>query len=72
MRGTQDLIRGLQKYIEDWGLVSEQLKQLDKEAKVEVDAAVKETKAVLEQELKNLWTDIYYKGTEPPAMTMSG
>lgn len=72
MRGTQDLIRGLQKYIEDWGLVSEQLKQLDKEAKVEVDAAVKETEAVLEQELKNLWTDIYYKGTEPPAMTMSG
>lgn len=72
MRGTQDLIRGLQKHIEDWGLVSEQLKQLDKEAKVEVDAAVKETKAVLEQELKNLWTDIYYKGTEPPAMTMSG
>ena len=42
---TQDPIRGLQKYIEDWGLVSEQLKQLDKEAKAEVDPAVEDAKA---------------------------
>ncbi|KIM47212.1 hypothetical protein M413DRAFT_7776 [Hebeloma cylindrosporum] len=69
MRSTQDPIRGLQKYIEDWGLASEQeLKQLDKEAKAEVDAAVAEAKASPEPELKDLWTDIYYKGTEPPKM----
>jgi len=69
MRSTKDPIRGLQKYIEAWGLASEQeLKQLDKEAKAEVDAAVDEAKASPEPELKDLWTDIYYKGTEPPTM----
>ncbi|KAH7903759.1 mitochondrial pyruvate dehydrogenase E1 component beta subunit, partial [Hygrophoropsis aurantiaca] len=40
MRSTQDPIRGLQRNIEEWGLASEQeLKQLDKEAKAEVDEA---------------------------------
>jgi len=71
IRSTQDPIRGLQKYIEDWGLASEQeLKRFDKEAKAEVDAAVEEAKASPELEPKDLWTDIYYKVTEPP--TMSG
>ncbi|KAJ7676471.1 dehydrogenase E1 component-domain-containing protein [Mycena rosella] len=69
MRSTQDPIRGLQRYIEEWGLASEQeLKQLDKNAKAEVDAAVEEAKASPEPLLKDLWTDIYYKGTEPPYM----
>lgn len=69
MRSTQDPIRGLQRYIEDWGLASEQdLKALDKEAKNEVDEAVEEAKKSREPELKDLWTDIYYKGTEPPFM----
>ncbi|KAF8065400.1 mitochondrial pyruvate dehydrogenase E1 component beta subunit [Lyophyllum atratum] len=69
MRSTQDPIRGLQRYIEEWGLASEhELKQLDKDAKAEVDAAVLEAKASPEPELKDLWTDIYYKGTEPPTM----
>jgi pyruvate dehydrogenase E1 component alpha subunit len=54
MRSTQDPIRGLQKYIEDWRLASEQeLKQFDKEAKAEVNAAV-EAKASPEPELKDL------------------
>ncbi|KAF8649927.1 hypothetical protein AX16_005484, partial [Volvariella volvacea WC 439] len=54
MRSTKDPIRGLQRYIEEWGLATEQeLKKLDKEAKAEA---------------KDLWTDIYYKGTEPPYM----
>ncbi|KAH0826867.1 mitochondrial pyruvate dehydrogenase E1 component beta subunit [Lanmaoa asiatica] len=45
MRSTQDPIRGLQRYIEEWGLATEQeLKQFDKEAKVEVDQAVEEAK----------------------------
>ncbi|KAJ7590840.1 mitochondrial pyruvate dehydrogenase E1 component beta subunit [Mycena floridula] len=69
MRSTQDPIRGLQRYIEDWGLATEQeLKQLDKDAKAEVDAAVEEAKASPEPSPEDLWPDIYYKGTEPPFM----
>jgi len=69
MRSTRDPIRGLQRYIEDWGLATEQeLKQLDKDAKAEVDAAVEEAKASPEPRVEDLWTDIYYKGTEPPFM----
>jgi len=69
MRSTQDPIRGLQKYIEDWGVADEQeLKQLDREAKATVDKAVEEAKASPEPAVKDLWTDIYYKGTEPPLM----
>jgi len=69
MRSTQDPIRGLQKYIEDWGLASEdELKKIDRDAKAEVDKAVEEAKASSEPALKDLWTDIYYKGTEPEFM----
>jgi len=69
MRSTQDPIRGLARNIEEWGLATEQeLKLLDKEAKAEVDAAVEEAKTSPEPLLKDLWTDIYYKGTEPPFM----
>lgn len=69
MRSTQDPIRGLQRYIEEWGLASEQdLKQLDKEAKSEVDQAVEESKASPFPRSEDLWTDIYYKGTEPALM----
>jgi len=69
MRSTQDPIRGLQKNIEEWGVATEQeLKLLDKEAKATVDAAVAEAKESPEPRLEDLWTDIYYKGTEPPSM----
>ncbi|KAL0946371.1 hypothetical protein HGRIS_012602 [Hohenbuehelia grisea] len=69
MRSTQDPIRGLQRYIEEWGVASEQeLKQLDKDAKSEVDQAVEEAKASPEPLTKDLWTDIYYNGTQPPYM----
>ncbi|KAI5990552.1 mitochondrial pyruvate dehydrogenase E1 component beta subunit [Pisolithus orientalis] len=69
MRSTQDPIRGLQRYIEDWGLATEQeLKQLDKEAKGEVDQAVEEAKTSPIPRSEDLWTDIYYKGTEPSFM----
>ncbi|KAF8552449.1 thiamine diphosphate-binding protein [Imleria badia] len=69
MRSTQDPIRGLQRYIEEWGLATEQeLKQLDKDAKAEVDQAVEEAKQSHEPLAKDLWTDIYYKNTEPPYM----
>lgn len=87
MRSTQDPIRGLQRYIEEWGLASEEeLKvcdfvyfalvrhrcltpqRIEKEAKAEVDRAVEEAKASPEPEPKDLWTDIYYAGTEPSFM----
>jgi pyruvate dehydrogenase E1 component alpha subunit len=69
MRSTQDPIRGLQRNIEEWGVATEQeLKQLDKEAKATVDAAVAEAKESPEPGPEDLWTDIYYKGTEPPSM----
>ncbi|KZT44002.1 hypothetical protein SISSUDRAFT_1124175 [Sistotremastrum suecicum HHB10207 ss-3] len=69
MRSTQDPIRGLQRYIEEWGVASEEdLKAIDKQAKQEVDRAVEEAKESPEPEVKDLWTDIYYKGTEPPFM----
>lgn len=41
---------------------------LDKEAKTTVDEAVEEAKKSPEPGLKDLWTDIYYKGTEPSFM----
>ena len=45
MRSTQDPIRGLQRYIEEWGLATEEeLKKFDKEAKIEVDKAVEEAR----------------------------
>lgn len=69
MRSTQDPIKGLQKYIEEWGLASEEeLKEIDKKAKQEVDIAVEEAKQCAEPKLKDLWTDIYYAGTEPATM----
>jgi Pyruvate/2-oxoglutarate dehydrogenase complex, dehydrogenase (E1) component, eukaryotic type, alpha subunit len=86
MRSTQDPIRGLQRYIEEWGLATEQelkvctilqylflnlpspRQQIDKAAKAEVDEAVEDAKASPEPLTKDLWTDIYYKGTEPPFM----
>ena len=67
MRSTQDPIRGLQRYIEEWGLATEEeLKKFDKEAKIEVDKAVEEAKASAFPDAKDLWTDVYYAGTEPP------
>ena len=69
IRSTQDPIRGLQRYINEWGLASEEdLKAIDKEAKAEVDTAVEEAKASPFPDEKELWTDIYSAGTEPPFM----
>jgi pyruvate dehydrogenase E1 component alpha subunit len=67
MRSTQDPIKGLQKYLEDWGVSTEEdLKMIEKEAKAEVDKAVEEAKASPEPDVKDLWTDVYVKDTEPP------
>ena len=56
MRSTQDPIRGLQKYIEDWGLATEEeLKTIDKESKAEVDKAVEEANRYV---IKNRFPEI--------------
>lgn len=69
MRSTQDPICGLAEYLEDWGLLSEEeLKKVDKDAKAVVKKTVEEAKASPDPEVKDLWTDIHYKGTEPPFM----
>ncbi|KAH9952064.1 mitochondrial pyruvate dehydrogenase E1 component beta subunit [Amylocystis lapponica] len=69
MRSTKDPIRGLQRYIEEWNLASEdELKKIDKDAKAEVDAAVEEVKTYPLPPVSDLWTDIYVKGHEPPFM----
>ncbi|KAF5324017.1 hypothetical protein D9611_008443 [Ephemerocybe angulata] len=66
MRSTQDPIRGLQRYLEEWGVATEQeLKPIDKEAKATVDKVVEEAKASPEPPVEDLWKDVYYKGTEP-------
>lgn len=69
MRSTQDPIRGLQRYLEEWGVATDaELKAIDKAAKGEIDKAVELAKASPEPRAEDLWTDIYYKGTEPPIM----
>ncbi|EJT98475.1 pyruvate dehydrogenase e1 component alpha subunit [Dacryopinax primogenitus] len=69
MRSTQDPIRGLQKYLEEWGVATEDtLKDLDKQARDEVNEAVEVAKASPEPTAKDLFTDIYYENTSPPFM----
>ncbi|GJJ12062.1 hypothetical protein Clacol_006303 [Clathrus columnatus] len=69
MRSTQDPIRGLAQYIQDWGVASEEeLKEIEKQARTEIDQAVDEAKASPLPEPRDLWTDIYPKGSEPPFM----
>jgi pyruvate dehydrogenase E1 component alpha subunit len=54
-----------------YNAVTDQLmtqQKLDKEAKVEVDEAVEEAKKSPEPAAEELWTDIYFKGTEPAYM----
>ena len=57
-------------YIFSWFnyVITKDVRSLDKEAKAEVDAAVVEAKESPEPRAEDLWTDIYYKGTEPSFM----
>ncbi|CAK9784992.1 unnamed protein product [Cutaneotrichosporon oleaginosum] len=69
MRSAHDPIAGLKRYILDWGVASEDdLKAIDKRAKDTVNEAVEEAKKSPMPGLHEFWTDIYYKGTEPPFM----
>ena len=69
MRSEHDAIAGLKKYILEWGVTDEKsLKAIDKAAKEEVEVAVEEAKKSPFPELGDFWTDVYYKGSEPPYM----
>lgn len=69
MRSGSDPIQGLKSKILEWGVVDESsLKSIDKRAKEEVDQAVEEAKQSPEPDVQELWTDIYYPGTEPEFM----
>jgi pyruvate dehydrogenase E1 component alpha subunit len=68
MRSTQDPIAGLKQKLLDWGVTSEEeLKGLDKEARSNVDAEVAEAEKMLPPDAtpKNLFEDIYVRGSEP-------
>ncbi|KAH9816765.1 dehydrogenase E1 component-domain-containing protein [Melampsora americana] len=67
MRSTNDPISGLRNRILEAGVVEEaELKKIDKAAKIEVDQAVEEAKKSPEPDpSKDMWTDVYFKGTAP-------
>ena len=69
MRSTNDPIAGLKQKLLDWAVTTEdELKGIDKEARAHVDSEV----AAAEQmdppdpSPKNLFEDIYVRGSEPP------
>ncbi|POY72964.1 hypothetical protein BMF94_3950 [Rhodotorula taiwanensis] len=67
MRSSNDPITGLKNLLLEWNVIPEaELKKIDKEARAEVEVAVEEAKKSPEPaQDKDMWTDIYYKGTNP-------
>ncbi|KAI8086161.1 dehydrogenase E1 component-domain-containing protein [Halteromyces radiatus] len=66
MRSTSDPITGLKQLIIEHNVASEaDLKAIDKDARKEVDQALKEAEASPEPSIKEFHTDIYQPGTEP-------
>ncbi|RKO97163.1 hypothetical protein CXG81DRAFT_17676 [Caulochytrium protostelioides] len=66
MRSTKDPINGLRKRLLEANVIDEEgIKAIDRAVRVEIDEAAKQAKASPEPDLKELWTDIYVKGTEP-------
>lgn len=68
MRSTNDPIAGLKQKLLDWHITTEdELKALDKEARAYVDAEVKEAESMEPPEAsrRNLYEDIYVRGSEP-------
>jgi len=71
MRSTNDPIAGLKQKILDWEVCTEdELKQIDKQARADVDAEVAEAEkmAVPDPTPKILFEDIYARGSEPAYM----
>lgn len=68
MRSTNDPIAGLKQKLLDWNVTSEEeLKGIDKEARAYVDGEVAEAEKMAPPEptWKNLYEDIYVRGSEP-------
>lgn len=71
MRSTQDPIAGLKQKLLEWNITTEdELKQIDKDARSDVDKEVAEAEqmAVPEPTAKILYEDIYVRGSEPQFM----
>lgn len=71
MRSTNDAIAGLKKRILEWEIATEEeLKEIDKEARSEVDREVADAEQAPfpENTSKILFEDIYAKGSEPEYM----
>ncbi|KAK4935738.1 sporulation protein rmd1 [Elasticomyces elasticus] len=74
MRSTNDPIAGLKTKILDWEVCTEdELKQIDKQARSDIDAEVAEAEkmAVPENTTKILYEDIYVRGSEPINVTFN-
>lgn len=71
MRSTQDPIAGLKQKLIEWNVTTEEeLKQIDKDARSNVDAEVAEAEKMAPPEAtpKILFEDIYVRGSEPQFM----
>jgi pyruvate dehydrogenase E1 component alpha subunit len=71
MRSTNDPISGLKQKLTDWGVTTEEeLKEIDKQARTDVDKEVAEAEQMAPPEPKPqvLFEDIYVRGSEPPFM----
>ncbi|KAI8823646.1 dehydrogenase E1 component-domain-containing protein [Fimicolochytrium jonesii] len=67
MRSTNDPITGLKDRILGSNIAAEdELKKIEKDARVEIDQAVVEAKESPEPNVSQLYTDIYTVGNEPP------
>lgn len=66
MRSTRDPINGLKdRIIKHEVATEEELKQIEKLVRADIDKAVADSIASPEPDLSELYTDIYMKGTEP-------
>lgn len=66
MRSTRDPINNLKLKLIELGFSTvEELKMIDKQVRVEMEQAVAESVEAMEPDLKELYLDIYAKGTEP-------
>ncbi|KAK9718828.1 alpha subunit of pyruvate dehydrogenase [Basidiobolus ranarum] len=66
MRSTRDPITGLKSKLIDTGVATEEeLKEIEKVARKEVDEETAAAKGSPEPPVEDLWSDIYIKGTEP-------
>ena len=69
MRSKNDPIMGLKNRILEQSIATEEeLKQIDKQVRTEIDDAVIEAKASPQPPMTELYTDIYVKGTEPKSV----